>query len=83
MKDIPVQEYPFLVNSIIKYIEEVKKYDNDISFVEIIIDYCFRNEIELEAAGDAISSDVYFKSFIEKNCELNKIFKSNINVEEW
>lgn len=83
MKEFSEKDYPFLVNDIIKYIEKIKMTDCDISMIEIIMDYCFKNNVDVEAAGDAISSDTYFKSYIEKDCEMNRFFKTKINFEEW
>ena len=77
------EEYPFLVNKIMKYVEKVKEVDKDLSIIDIILDFSIKNNVDYETIGDAISSDVYFKSFIEKDCELHKIFKSETNNEEW
>jgi hypothetical protein len=79
------EQYPFIVNNLIKYIQKIKETEKTISLVDIIMDYCFKFNIEIELIGDAISSDLYFKSFIEKDCEINKIFKTkkNINIDEW
>jgi hypothetical protein len=84
MNDYTEEQYPFLVNEIMKHIEEVKKDDQDIALIDIIFDYAFRNGIDVELVGDAISTDVYFKSFIEKDCELHRIFKTNNNqMQDW
>jgi len=83
MSEYSEKDYPFLVNDIIKYIEKIKRNNKDISMIEIIMDYCFKYNVEVEVAGDAISSDNYFKSYIEKDCELHRFFKSKINFEEW
>jgi hypothetical protein len=77
------ENYPFLVNDIIRHLEYVKTHDKNISMVDAIIEFCNKNNIHIETAGDAISSDNYLKSFIEKDCEMRKIFKSNTNTEEW
>lgn len=79
------EQYPFLVNDIIKYIQKIKETEKATTLVDIIMDYCFKFNVEIELVGDAISSDLYFKSFIEKDCEINKMFKTknNINTEEW
>ena len=79
------EQYPFLVNDIIKYIQKIKETEKATTLVDIIMDYCFKFNVEIELVGDAISSDLYFKSFIEKDCEINKMFKTknNIKTEEW
>lgn len=84
MNEYTEEQYPFLVNEIMKHIEEIKKDDPDIALIDIIFDYAFRNGIDVELVGDAISTDVYFKSFIEKDCELHRIFKSDNNqMQDW
>ncbi len=78
-------EYPFLVNEVMIYIDKMKKQENtseDVSLVDIIMEFSFQNDLDVELVGDAIASDVYFKSFIEKDCELHRIFlteKSQLN----
>lgn len=68
---------------LIKYIEKTKKTEKGLSLVDIILDFCNKFDIEIELIGDAISSDNYFKSFIESDCKLHKIFKSENPIEGW
>lgn len=82
MKDYTEDQYPFLVNEIMQHITEIKLEEPNSSLLDIIYDYCFKNGIDVELVGDAISSDVYFKSFIEKDCQLHKIIKSDKPAEE-
>jgi hypothetical protein len=82
-KEVPEDQYPFLVNDVMEYIVHVKNNGEDLNLVEIITDYSFKYNIDVETIGDAISSDVYFKSFIEKDCELHKIFKTENTNEDW
>jgi hypothetical protein len=81
------QQYPFIVQNVMKHIEQIKKTDagKSMALVDIIYDYCFRSGLDVELVGDAIASDVYFKSFIKKDCEVHRIFKSDIQkeLEEW
>ncbi len=83
-KEISDEEYSILVLSVIKHIEQVKTKDSDISLIDIIYDYCFKNNVEPEMVGDAISNDIYFKSFISKDCENNNMLKKNIKKsKDW
>jgi len=83
-ENIYEEQYPFLVHDIIAYIDEIKKTEKNTSLVDIIIDFAFKKGIDVEAIGDAISGDVYFKSFIEKDCELHNIFKTdNVQLDDW
>jgi hypothetical protein len=81
------QTYPFIVQNVMKHIEMVKKTPEgkDTALIDIIYDYCFKAGLDVELVGDAISSDVYFKSFIKKDCEVHRIFKSDIaaELEDW
>ena len=77
------ENYPELISLVMEYTIKVKEKDKDVLLTDIIIDFSSRNNIDIEYIGDAISSDEYFKSFIEQDCKMNKQFKSNINREEW
>lgn len=81
------KDYPFVVQNVLKHIEAVKKtpQGKETALIDIIYDYCFRSGLDVELVGDAISSDVYLKSFIKKDCEVHRIFKSDIvkELEEW
>lgn len=65
------QQYPELISEIMKFILRVKKEDPSQSLIDIIHEYSFKNEIDIELIGDAISEDVYFKSFIEKDLQFH------------
>lgn len=75
--------YPFLINDLMKYIEVVKESGAQIALLDIILDYSLKNDISVEMIGDAISSDQYFKSFVEKDCELYNFILTDNAVEEW
>lgn len=77
--------YPYLVNDVLKYIEKIKQIDKTVAIIDIIMDYSRHNDIDYEMIGDAIASDVYLKSFIEKDCQVNHIhgFESNHDMGEW
>lgn len=76
--------YPFIVNDVMKYIDRVKESGNQTSLLDIIMDYSIKNNIEPELIGDAIMTDVYFKSFVEKDCQVHNMLKSqNETIEEW
>lgn len=79
------EEYPFLVNEVMQHINNIKKDDPTAALLDIIYDYCFKNDLEVELVGDAIASDVYFKSFIEKDCQMRNIIQSDISqsLNEW
>jgi len=76
------EEYPFLVNEVMQHITTIKKSQPELSLIDIIYDFCFKYDMDVELVGDAISCDVYFKSFIEKDCQLHKIMKSDKQGED-
>lgn len=71
IEDLCDEAYPFLINNILEYIEEMKKEDDTLSLIEIIVNYSFKNKIDLKLIGDAISEDEYFKQFIQKDSEFH------------
>ena len=78
-----INNYNILIRDIINFINDIKEKDHELSLVDIILEFCFKYDVDIELIGDAISTDAYFKSFIEKDCELHKIFKSNITSLDW
>jgi hypothetical protein len=81
--DIAEDQYPYLINDIIKYIDQIKKRDKNAVLIDIILDYTFKKGIDIAAIGDAITSDEYFKSFIEKDCEVRNILKHKAVDDAW
>lgn len=78
-----VEDYPLLMNTLLKYIKEVKTKDNTLSFMDIIMDYSIKHNVELEYIGDAISTDEYFKALLQKDLEKSKYIKQEKNSVDW
>lgn len=78
-----VEDYPLLMNVLLKYIKEVKTKDNSLSFMDIIMDYSLKNNIELECIGDAISTDDYFKALLQKDLEKTKFIRTEKQSADW
>lgn len=74
--------YPEIINEVMQHIELVKRGGSRDSLLDIIMDYCLKNSLDVNLIGDAIHSDTYLKDFIEKDCEQNRIFKGKL-AEEW
>lgn len=79
-KTIFVEEgnYALLIRNILEYIGRVKSKNPDAAIVEIIMDYAFKENLDIETVGDAIASDEYFKSFIEADTTFREI-----EADEW
>lgn len=75
--------YPFLINDLLKFIEIAKESDTDLSLVEIIVQYSFKNSIDLRLIGDAIQDDEYLKSFIKKDSEFHGLLNNRNIQENW
>lgn len=63
--------YPILLNKLLKYIIKIKEVDKEISIMDLLLEYSMRNSLDLELIGDAISTDEYFKSIVQKDMEVN------------
>lgn len=77
---IQSQTYPILLNTLLKYITNIKEQDKQISIMDLILEYSMRNSLDIELIGDAISTDEYFKNILAKDLELtnyNTIKKEN------
>jgi len=83
-KEYDLEEYPILINNLLKYIDIVKQTDikNELTLSDIILEYANRQNVAIELIGDAISTDTYLKSFILKDCELHNIFQTE-TPDEW
>lgn len=81
IEDLCDEAYPFLINNILEYIEEMKKEDDTLSLIEIIVNYSFKNKIDLKLIGDAISEDEYFKQFIQKDSEFRGIIGTEKEID--
>jgi len=80
------ETYPSLINSLMEYIDKIKKKDRTTPLIDIITDFGMKNDIEMEYIGDAIQNDIYFKSFVEKDCKYHNFILSknkNKKIDEW
>ena len=85
-QDYVEEEYPFLMNEIMEYINEIKSEDSSVALIDIIFDFCLKRGMDVELVGDAISNDVYFKSFLEKDCQLHRVLPgshASNDIGEW
>lgn len=78
-----VDDYPLLLNLLLKHIKDVKTKDNTLSYMDIIMDYSLKNNVELEYIGDAISTDDYFKALLQKDLEKSKFIKVEKHASDW
>ena len=70
------------INLFYEYLREHKS--EDISTIELILDFCNENDFEIEDIGYLISEDKYLTDFVRRDCEKHKYFKSNtVNVDQW
>ena len=74
--------YPSIISDLMNYIETIKSRDKNSALIDIIADYSIKNDIDVEVVGDAIKNDVYFKSFIEKDCKHHKLLIAEENEKE-
>lgn len=70
-------EYAKLTNKILKFILEEREKDPTIPIVDLIMSFCFKNNIDPEEAGDAISQDYYLKQLIENNMKSKDLSDSD------
>lgn len=78
--------YPFIISDLMAYIEKIKRNDRCSFLIDIIMDYSIKNGFDPEMIGDAIANDVYFKSFVEKDCRVNGIIgvnKCKTDIGNW
>ena len=83
-KEVDHSESIDIIRSLMGYITGIKgdQKNRDISLIDVIIDFSFKNNLDVQTVGDIISEDEYFKSFIEKDCADRNIIK-NDSIKEW
>lgn len=72
------EDYPFLIQELMIYIENIKKKDQSLTLIDIIEDYGLKYKIDMDTLGDAIANDTYFKAFIAKDYATK-----DIEPDEW
>lgn len=80
------KRYPYIIRDLMEYINVKKQSEimDESSLLDIIMDFCFHQELDVEMVGDAIQSDIYFKSFVEKDCQMHRsITTKNKDMEKW
>ncbi len=65
--------YARVVNDVLNFVLSEKSKNYAMSLVDIITSYCFKNDLEPELVGDAISQDFYFKRLIEQDLKAKTI----------
>ena len=73
-------EYDLLVKKVSEYIVSERKKNKNLTIVELLCEYVFKNDIEVEKLGDAISENDELKTLIAH--EVKIVSNKNI-VDEW
>lgn len=68
------------MKKLFSYVISVKKSDPTASAVDIITNYCFVNDLEVEYVGALISESEWFKTFVSNDCSY---FDNDNKIEEW
>lgn len=72
--DFNSENYPILINELLKYIE-LNKLPED-SLIDIMTQFCLSKKIDVRVLGDAVYDDEYLKAYIQKDCEIHGLLKS-------
>lgn len=84
-KNVEEKDHADIIRNLLSYIHGIKKDSSNkhISLIDIIVDFSFKTNIDVQTIGDIISQDEYFKSFIEKDCQVRNIVKKENDIQEW
>lgn len=74
-------DYPFILNKLLKFIIKIKESDKEISIIDIIMDFSLKKGYELELLGDVISTDVQLKDAIEYDLQKHNYTEKNISFD--
>lgn len=80
---IESKAYPVLLNTLLKYIINIKEQDKETSIMDLILEFSMRNSLDIELVGDAISTDEYLKNIISKDLEMNNYNSVKIQNNDW
>lgn len=69
---------PEILKDLMEYVNNIKSKDRETPILDIIMEYTFKNDYDVDVIGDIISEDPYFKSFVESDCK----FRLK-ETEEW
>ena len=82
------RQYANILSDLLAYICKKKIQNREEPIVNIITDFCFKNNLEPELVGDAIREDYYMYDFVMKDCVANKIDRFSYTnavteLEDW
>ena len=69
---------PEILKDLMEYVNNIKSKDRETPILDIIMEYTFKNDYDVDVIGDIIAEDPYFKSFVESDCN----FRLK-ETEEW
>lgn len=75
--------YPVLINTLLKYIINIKEQDKETSIMDLILEFSMRNSLDIELIGDAISTDEYFKNILTKDLEMTNYNSVKAQNNDW
>ena len=75
--------YPVLINTLLKYIINIKEKDKETSIMDLILEFSMRNSLDIELIGDAISTDEYFKNILTKDLEMTNYNSVKAQNNDW
>ncbi len=80
--------YASLTSALLGYIFNIREKHPDEPLVQIITQWCFKNDLDPELVGDAISQDFYFKRYIENDCKAYSEYRldgdfNEFQVDDW
>ena len=64
-------DYAMLLQDLLAFIAKTKEADPSAEIVEIITDFAFRRNIDVDIVGDAVSTDPRFVRLIREDIDMN------------
>lgn len=66
--DTTPQERVNILNKVYDFLRN-NKIKNNLTIVDLLLDFCELNDLDIVEVGDAISHDSYLKEFIKLECK--------------
>ena len=73
-----------IIKNLLMFINDAKEADNELAFVDIILEFSEVYNVDEQLVHEAIQDDVYFKKLIYDDCVAHGIIKTDKEtLKEW
>jgi hypothetical protein len=72
------------LDALLEFVIEKKSLDSEISLLDLVLEFCYINELDEEFIGSMIANDSKFKELLRIDCLTTGVLKgAKPKTEEW